>query len=75
MNSKLMSISLLVKWIWRLVTESPSSMLWHRIIIAKYPGAYDIFNSNAQGGSPFWHNIHKINEFFKLGANFTLGNV
>ena len=25
------------------------------------------------GGSPFWHSIHKIKGFFKLGAKFALG--
>jgi hypothetical protein len=37
--------------------------LWLRIIKAKYLEAIDVFNSTAQGGSPFWHSIHKIKKF------------
>jgi hypothetical protein len=68
MNTKLMNISLMVKWIWRLFTEQ------HRIISAKYPGAGNIFSSSARNGSPFWHSLHKIKDFFKLGARYSLGN-
>jgi hypothetical protein len=53
MNTKLMNISLMVKWIWRLFTEQPEASLWHRIISAKYPGAGNIFSSSARHGSPF----------------------
>jgi hypothetical protein len=45
-----------------------------RIIRAKYGGAANIFNSGPQGGSPFWCSLHKIKEYFKLGARFTLGS-
>jgi hypothetical protein len=69
-----MNISLMVKLIWRLFSEDPESTLWHRIIAAKYPGASDVFNSNPNGGSPFWHNIHKVKDIFKLGAKFILGD-
>jgi hypothetical protein len=37
MNTKLMNISLMVKWIWRLFNEDPRSTMWHVIISAKYP--------------------------------------
>jgi hypothetical protein len=73
-NTKIMNVALMVKWIWRLFSENPNSSLWHQIIRAKYPGAGNIFNSSAIGGSPFWHSLHKIKEFFKLGARFQLGN-
>jgi hypothetical protein len=53
MNTELMNISLMVKWIWRLFSEQPESSLWHRIISAKYPGAGNIFASSARHGSPF----------------------
>jgi hypothetical protein len=69
MNSKIMNISLMVKWIWRLFNENPSDSLWHRIIKAKYVGAMNIFNANPLGGSPFWRSIHKVKNLFKLGAN------
>jgi hypothetical protein len=74
MNTKLMNISLMVKWIWRLFSEQPESLLWHRIVSAKYRGAGNIFASSARNGSPFWHSLHKIKDFFKLGARYTLGN-
>jgi hypothetical protein len=69
-----MNISLMVKWIWRLFTERPEASLWHRIISAKYPGAGNIFSSSARHGSPFWHSLHKIKDFFKLRARYSLGN-
>jgi hypothetical protein len=51
-NTRIMNIALLVKWIWRLFKDDPEETLWQRIIRAKYPGAADIFASNAQGGFP-----------------------
>jgi hypothetical protein len=26
------------------------------------------------GGTPFWHSLHKIKNYFKFGAKFTVGN-
>jgi mannosylglycoprotein endo-beta-mannosidase len=74
MNTRVMNVALLVKWIWRLFNDAHEATLWHRIIRAKYPGAADIFGSNPQGGSPFWRTLHKIKHYFKLGAKFTVGN-
>jgi hypothetical protein len=73
-NTRIMNIALLVKWIWRLFRDDSQETLWHRIIRAKYPGAADIFASNAQGGSPFWRSLHKIKHYFKLGAKYSVGN-
>jgi hypothetical protein len=70
-----MNIALMFKWVWRIFTENPADCLWLRIIRAKYPGAVDVFNSTPQGGSPFWHDIHKIKNFFKLGVRFKLGSL
>jgi hypothetical protein len=28
------------------------------------------FSGNAVGGSPFWHNLHKVKGFFKMGVKF-----
>jgi hypothetical protein len=33
-----------------------------------------VFNSTPHGGSPFWHSIHKVKNFFKFGVRFKLGN-
>jgi hypothetical protein len=74
MNTKLINISLMVKWIWRLLTEQPDSSLWHRIFCAKYPGAGNIFATSPRNGSLFWHSLHKVKDFFKLGARYALGN-
>ena len=49
-------------------------LLWLRIIKAKYPGAANLFNYSSLGGSRFWHSLHKIKDFFKQGAKFSLGN-
>ena len=38
----------------------------------KRSGAQNIFTSNALGGSKFWHGIHKIKKYFKLGARFQI---
>jgi hypothetical protein len=38
MNTKLMNIALMAKWIWRIFAESPANSLWLCIIKAKYPG-------------------------------------
>jgi hypothetical protein len=45
MNTKLMNIALMVKWIWRIFTENLAGCLWLRIIKAKYWGSVDVFNS------------------------------
>jgi hypothetical protein len=39
MNTKMMNIALMVKWIWRLYTENPEDSLLLRTIREKYPGA------------------------------------
>jgi hypothetical protein len=54
--------------------ETAEASLWHRIISVKYPGADNIFSSSARHGSPFWRSLHKIKDFFKLGARYSLGN-
>jgi hypothetical protein len=73
-SSFLIRAVLMVKWIWRLFTHNPENTLWHCIIRAKYPGAGDIFSTTPHGGSPFWRSLHKIKDFFKLEARFSLGN-
>ena len=72
-NTKSMNVALMVKWIWRLLTDPNPNALWIRLIHAKYPGATNIFTSSAEGGSQFWHALHKVKPFFKLGARYTLG--
>ena len=52
-NSRLLNIAVLTKWIWRMFTEENNDLLELRIIKAKYPGAANIFNSSPLGGSPF----------------------
>ena len=63
----------MMKWIWRLFDNNQPNSLWLQLIRAKYPGSYNIFGSTPVGGSQFWHGIHKIKHFFKLGAKFHLG--
>ena len=73
MCTKTMNIALMVKWVWKICTERDLKPLWLKLIHSKYLGALDLFSSNAAGGFQFWHNIHKIKNFFKLGAKFLLG--
>lgn len=69
------NIALMTKWIWRLFNEEDTEQcFWLRLIRAKYSGSRNIFASIPQGGSQFWHSIHKIKEHFKLGAMFHLGD-
>jgi hypothetical protein len=74
LNSRFLNIALMTKWIWRLYNEDEGQCLWLKLLRAKYPGATNIFSSSPSGGSPFWHQLHKIKHFFKLGAKFILGN-
>jgi hypothetical protein len=73
LNTKMMNIALLTKWIWRLLSSQDENLLWVRLIKAKYQ-VQDLFSANPAGGSPFWHSIHKIKDHFKLGAKFILGD-
>ena len=45
-----------------------------RFLTAVLVLGHSIFNASPLGGSPFWHNLHKIKNDFKLGAKFSLGN-
>ena len=73
-NSKILNIALMAKWLWRLITEENNQALWARIIRAKYPSAANILVSTPVGGSQFWHNLHKVRDAFRLGLKFKLGN-
>ena len=48
--------------------------IWAQIIRAKYMQAGDIFSSSDQGGSQFWKSLHKIKQFFKMGAKHKVQN-
>jgi hypothetical protein len=73
MNTKAMNICLMAKWIWRMLVGQDSDLLWLKLIRAKYR-TEDFFWGNAVGGSPFWHSLHKIKSFFKLGVRFHPGS-
>jgi hypothetical protein len=66
MNTKAMNICLMAKWIWRMLVGQDRYLLWLKLIRGKYR-TEDFFSGNAVGGSPFWHSLHKIKGFFKLG--------
>jgi hypothetical protein len=72
MNTKAMNICLMAKWIWRMLAGHDGDLLWLKLIRAKYR-TKEFFSGNAVGGSPFWHSLHKINGFFKLGIRFHPG--
>jgi hypothetical protein len=63
-----MNIALLLKWVWKLFQED--NPIWAQILRAKYTSADNIFAGSGQGGLQFWHSIHKIKHFFKLGATY-----
>jgi hypothetical protein len=71
-NSKMMNIALMAKWIWRILGEPDSDLLWLRLLKAKY-NVKDLFSSRPVGCSPFWHSIHKIKNLFKKGVRFSPG--
>ncbi|XP_071683729.1 uncharacterized protein [Lolium perenne] len=73
MNTKLMNLALMTKWIWRMLTEDDSKLLWLQLLKAKYP-VDQFFSSTAVGGSPFWHSLHKLKAVFKQGARFFPGS-
>jgi hypothetical protein len=72
LNTKLMNIALIAKWIWRIYRAENSDLLWLRLLRAKYKIS-EIFSSTPTSCSPFGHNIHKVKEYFRAGARFFPG--
>jgi hypothetical protein len=72
MNTKAMNICLMAKWLWRMFAGQDNDLLWLKLLRTKYR-TQDFFWGNAVGGSPFWHSLHKIKNFFKLGVRFHPG--
>jgi hypothetical protein len=66
-------MAMMAKWIWRMLTEDDSKLLWLQLLKAKYP-VEQFFTTTAAGGSPFWHSLHKLKSAFKRGARFFLGD-
>jgi hypothetical protein len=46
--------------------------IWARILHAKYQDVDSILIGSGQGGSQFWKGLHKIKQFFAMGAKFLL---
>jgi hypothetical protein len=73
LNTKLMNIALMLKWIWKLYQNAEG--LWADLIRAKYLGDRDLFARDVPiRGSQFWNAIHKIKWYFKLGAKHKVRN-
>jgi hypothetical protein len=73
LNTKVMNIALMLKWIWKLYQE-PSG-LWVDLLKAKYLGDNDLFSPEVpQRGSQFWNSIQKIKWYFKLGVRHRVRN-
>jgi hypothetical protein len=73
LNTKVMNIALMLKWIWKLYQGSNG--LWVDLLRAKYLGNNDLFSSEVpQTGSQFWNSIQKIKWYFKLGARHRVRN-
>jgi hypothetical protein len=71
-NTKLMNVTLMSKWIWRMLTEDDSKLLWFQLLKAKYP-VDQFFSATAAGGFLFWRSLHKIKSMLKLGARIFPG--
>jgi hypothetical protein len=72
MNTNLMNIALMAKWIWRIFREENSGLLWLKLLRAKYRTA-ELFSSSPNNCSPFWHSMHKVKDFFREGVKFAPG--
>jgi hypothetical protein len=73
LNTRLMNIALLLKWIWKLYQGAEG--LWADLLRAKYLGDRDIFAAETPTrGSQFWTALQKIKWYFKLGAKHDVEN-
>lgn len=72
LNTKLMNIALLSKWVWKLSQHEQG--LWADLLRAKYLPTGDIFTSPTIKGSQFWNGLQKIKHLFKLGAKHEVHN-
>jgi hypothetical protein len=73
LNTKLMNIALMLKWIWKLYQNAEG--LWADLIRAKYLRGRDLFDDTVPTrGSQFWKAIQKIKWYFKLGAKHEARN-
>ena len=73
MDTKLMNICLMVKWIWRLYSQHQG--LWTDIIRSKYLRHKDLLADSHNTGSQFWNAIQKLKDVFCLGAKHRVGNI
>ena len=70
-NSKLMNIALMCKWIWKL--SQGGTGLWIDLLRAKYFPHGNFFEASPHG-SPFWTSIQSLKPYFARGARFTVNN-
>ena len=71
MDTKLMNVCLMAKWIWKLYSGEQG--LWADIIRSKYLGSKDLLVDGHRSGSLFWNAIQKVKDLFRLGAKFVIG--
>ncbi|XP_071674451.1 uncharacterized protein [Lolium perenne] len=71
-DTRLMNICLLAKWIWRLYAGEQG--LWAKILRAKYLGERDLLADKHRPGSQFWNAIQKIKHVFGMGARHAIHN-
>jgi hypothetical protein len=69
-NSRLMNVALMLKWVWKIYQDD--NQLWRQLINTKYVNAEDIFAATGQRGSQFWRSLHKIKHLLKLGAKHSI---
>jgi hypothetical protein len=71
-HSRIMNITLMLKWTWHLLQPDESHNLFHKLLLAKYTNAQKILSSNNHGGLQFWQIINTIKNI--VGAKFVIGN-
>ena len=73
LNSRLMNIALLLKWVWKLFNDDEGSP-WKQILCRKYlPNGESILMNNSKG-SQFWNGLQAVKQWFVWGAIHIVGN-
>ena len=66
MDSKLMNLCLMAKWVWKLMTGQQG--LWADIIRSKCLRTKDLLVDSHGLGSQFWNGLQKAKDLLCLGA-------
>jgi hypothetical protein len=67
-NIRILNVSLLLKWVWRVQTREESDMCCESLH-NKYLWGGSIANCKTKGGSQFWQGISKVKHKFQWGRD------